>query len=206
MMAEINTIEKRKRRNLQLKIVFIKYNKAITLFLVIIILVFSYYFILKPKYEQVGGSGSYNLSNGKEDYVKRKSYLLDLKKLVTNYRQISQQDLNKLKEILPDQEDTASLFVQFQALAIENNFLLAGVTINEVPEKEKSSKKLPSEIKKLNITLELVGDQKQGYLQLKEFLSSLERNLRLFDVNSIYFSPDSANYSINIFAYYYKPQ
>jgi len=92
-----------------------------------------------------------------------------------------------LKEILPKEKDISSLFVQFQALAVENGFFLSNIAVDEAPDqKEEAGKNIPQEVKKLNITLELIGDQRRGYTQLKEFIDSLERNLRLFNVNSNY--------------------
>lgn len=195
----------RKRKNLRLKLAVFRYYKLITVFLVILIVFLSYYFILEPKYQQVGVGGRYNLDTLKDKLSERERYLENLKKLTANYQKISQADINNLKNILPNQKDIPGIFVQLQALAEEYNFLLSGVSINEVPKEVKKGKESPEKISKLNISLNLIGSGESGnYAELKDFLSALEDNLRLFDVNAVYFTPDSPNYSINIFSYYYK--
>ncbi len=195
----------RKRKNLRLKLAIFRYYKLITVFLVILIVFLSYYFILEPKYQQVGVGGRYNLDTLKDKLSERERYLENLKKLTANYQKISQADINNLKNILPNQKDIPGIFVQLQALAEEYNFLLSGVSINEVPKEVKKGKESPEKISKLNISLNLIGSGESGnYAELKDFLSALEDNLRLFDVNAVYFTPDSPNYSINIFSYYYK--
>ena len=164
----------------------------------------SYYFILEPKYQEVGIGGRYDLDNLKQEFTKRQEYLKDLKTLADNYQEVNQVDIEKLKKILPEEKDIPELFVQLQALAEEHNFLLVSVSINESAEAVK--KKTGTEgIKKLSISLNLISSGETGdYDELKEFLTTLEHNLRLFDVNAVYFSPDSPNYTLDIFTYYYQ--
>ena len=42
----------------------------------------------------------------------------------------------------------------------------------------------------------------QPYPAFKALLDSIEYNLRLLDVNAVYFSPETNNYSLNVFTYY----
>ena len=76
--------------------------------------------------------------------------------------------------------------------------MLAGVTINEIPEDETAA-----QLQKLTVNVELIGTLGNSYPEVKNFLSDLEKNLRIFDVNAVYFSPDSNTYSVNLFTYYY---
>ncbi|MFA6215883.1 MAG: type 4a pilus biogenesis protein PilO [Patescibacteria group bacterium] len=194
-----------KKKNLQLQLVVIKYYKSITFIFVGLILFLGYYFILEPKYNEVGVGGKYNLSTMQEELNKRKAYLDNLRKLNNNYQNINQTEIEKLKQILPSDQDIPGLFVQLQSLAEESGLLLAGVSINEVPEAKKIAKgSSEAVIKKLNVSLNLISTGKGSYEEVKIFLTALEDNLRLFDVNSVYFAPDSANYSINLFTYYYS--
>jgi hypothetical protein len=197
-----------------MKLAFLRYHKLLTLFLAIVLLVFSYYFILAPKYQQVGGGGRYNLDTLKEELEKRQSYLKDLQTLISSQRQISQTDLERLAVILPDQKDIAGLFIQLQQLAQNNNLLLASVNINEIAEvkppvkssktSKKDEKPLPptNEPKKLDINLNLLGPTRVSYSEIKNFLADLENHLRLFDVNAVYFTPDLAAWSVNLYTYY----
>ena len=185
------------------RILLLRYSKIATIILIIVIVLFSYYFILEPKYQQVGIGGSYNIDTLETEFEKRTNYLNDLKQLQENIRKVNQQDIAKLERILPKDEDIPGIFVELEALALKNNFLISSININEVPEPIKSEVKDKSPIKKLNISLSLVNASGGSYSDLKEFLDGLEYNLRLFDVNSVYFTPDSAYYSVSMSTYYY---
>jgi len=205
-MVKIEKIEKNQRRkNIQIKLVMLKYSRLITAFLVVAIIASSYYFILEPKYQQVGIGGKYNLDTLKNEVTKRKEYLANLKNLISDYKSISQEELKKVKQILPTEKDIPGLFVQLQALAESHGLFLSGISINEAADTAKSKAKQSSvrEIKKLNLSIGVVGPEDNNYERLKVFLTALENNLRLFDVNAVYFSPDSPTYSLEIFTYYY---
>ncbi|MFA6255493.1 MAG: hypothetical protein WC675_05760 [Patescibacteria group bacterium] len=210
-MADAKEVKKDKKRNPALMLALIRYHKLITALLVILIIFLSYQFILEPKYQQVSLGGRYNLATLEEELNKRETYLNSLKELAGNYQKISQEQVENLKKILPAEKDIPSLFVQLQALTEQHNLILATISINEISEASSTKKSKVQEetppapgIKKLDISLNLIGKEGgNNYLAVKEFLTTLESNLRLFDVNSVYFSPTSANYSINLFTYYY---
>ncbi|NUM25534.1 MAG: hypothetical protein HUU49_02800 [Candidatus Buchananbacteria bacterium] len=200
-----NIEQKKTEKNSQLKLALLKYHKWLTLIVIIIIIGTSYYFILEPKYQQVGVGGSYNTKTLAEELEKRKDYLKQLEELNRNFTQVNQSQIAKLQKILPGEKDVAGLFVQLEALAEKNNFLLSGITITEAAEDATKSKEKinPSTIKKMNISLTLVGVQKSNtYGEVKGFLDDLENNLRLFDVNAVYFDSESTDYTVNLFTYY----
>ena len=194
--------EQKSKKNLHLMLAIIRYYRLVTFILIVVIVALSYHFILEPKYRQVGSGGKFSLAALKQEVVKRQEHLNDLKRLIANYQNISQTDIDRLKKILPKGKDIPGLFVQFQALAEENNLLLASVSINETPE-TLIAKETAGTISKLDISLDLVGAGGSDYEGIKEFLASLENNLRLFDVNAVYFNPDSTVYSVDLFTYYY---
>jgi len=203
--------KKNKKRNSALTLALIRYYRLITALLVVVIIFLSYQFILEPKYQQVSLGGQYNLATLEEELNKRETYLKSLKELSGNYQKISQDQIENLKKILPAEKDIPSLFVQLQTLTKQYNLMLATISINETSETPPTKKNKAQEetspvqeIKKMDISLNLIGEEgENNYLAIKEFLSALENNLRLFDVNSVYFNPTSANYSINLFTYYY---
>ena len=204
-----NTDQKGKDKNSQLKLALLKYNKWLILTIIIIIIGLSYYFILEPKYQQVRLGGSYNAQTLMDELNKRKEYLAQLQDLNQNYQRINQSQIAQLEKILPGEKDVAGLFVQLQTLAENNNLLLSGITITETAEEvSKNQNKIkPNSIKKMNISLTLVGIQKSNtYQEVKTFLKDLESNLRLFDVNGVYFDAESTDYTVNLFTYYLDGQ
>jgi len=83
---------------------------------------------------------------------------------------------------------------------------LSGLTISELPDAAAAAaeqkKPASSAVKKLSISVNLMGGKTTGYENLKSFLSSLEQNLRLFDVEAVYFTPQSSKYSLTLLTYY----
>ncbi|MDD2807449.1 MAG: hypothetical protein PHW95_02950 [Patescibacteria group bacterium] len=185
-----------------LNLALAKYYKIGTAAIIVSLVLSSFFLVLKPKYEEVGVGGQYNLDTLKSELAKRQKYLSDIEALTNNYRNIGQGEVARLHEVLPPAKDVAGLFVQFQSLAEKNNLLLAGVNINEVPEVIKIGS--GKSINKLSITVNLVGNNNGSYSEIKNFLASLEDNIRLFDVSAVYFSPGSPNYSVSMFTYYTK--
>lgn len=184
-------------------LIILKYHRYITIGLVVLILVSSYFWILQPKYQQVRKGGTFNLNTLESEFQKRQDYLLELKTLKSNYEKIKKADVDKLDKILPSKNDIPGLFVQLESLALENNLFLNSISINETPANPRS-KEAVSEIKKFTINLSLFTSSDGDYRGLKQFLEEIENNLRLFDVNSVFFDPNSSEYSISLFVYYYN--
>ena len=191
----------KKSQNIQLKIIFVRYYKIFIIIGAALILFFSYFFILKPKYEQVGIGGNYNLKAVKEEVNKREIFLKDLAELISRYQQINTNDLSRINQALPQGKDIAGLLVQLQNLAENNGLLLASVSVSD-PTEPMAGKNGKAEIQQLSVNLSLIGSQNNIYRQLKEFLDSLETNLRLFDVSAVYFTPGSPAFSVNLTTYY----
>ena len=127
--------------------------------------------------------------------------LQDLEQLIANYQRINQTDVERLEKILPTEQDIAGLFAQLQVLTDEHGFSLESVNINQESEQPGPSANAAAGIKKLTITINVVGP---SYPAFKALLDSVEYNLRLLDVNAVYFSPETNNYSVNLFTYYFS--
>lgn len=186
------------KSSLHLKLIFARFYKTIFGLLILIIMGAGYYFILAPKYHEAGQASRTKLTLAQTELEKRKQYYADLQQLVANYQKISPAEIQKLKLILPQGKDIPGLLVQFQALATKNNLLLSSLNFNDATGDNDKAK-----IKTISISVELFGGSQNSYTEIKNFISSIETNLRLFDVDSVFFSPDSANYSLTIFTYYY---
>ncbi|OGY42859.1 MAG: hypothetical protein A2729_03015 [Candidatus Buchananbacteria bacterium RIFCSPHIGHO2_01_FULL_39_14] len=193
--------ERIKNNNLALRLIFLRYQRPFSFAVVILVLLLSYFLILAPKYEQVGVGGSYNLSAVKAEVNKRQDYLNNLNELINDYQKISQADVGRIKNVLPADKDVAGLFVQLQEIAEKNNLLLASVNINETPEAI-TAQDAKSQIKQISVNLGLVNPAVNSYQKIKNFLSDLELNLRLFDISAVYFTPGDKTFSVNLVTYY----
>jgi len=93
-----------------------------------------------------------------------------------------QENIKKINYALPEGKDIPNLIVQFEALASENGLILEKLSFDTKHSKKDSESKKAYEV--LNVTLSLTGD----YTGLKNFLGSLENNIRIMDIISIGFS------------------
>ncbi|RKX90930.1 MAG: hypothetical protein DRP84_12385 [Spirochaetes bacterium] len=186
-----------KKKMSPIKLFLLQYFKFITPLAVILILVLSFLFLLKPKYNEVKVSGALNLEAKQESLANKETYLTQLKSLEKNYESLPQSDISKIDNILPSKEDVPGLLVQIEEIAEANGFNLLSLDISPVQNLAKSKQK--SLINQLLITATIEGGE---YSDLKLFLNQLESNLRLFDVKSLNFTSGSNLYTLNISTYY----
>lgn len=173
--------------------------------LVILILLIGYFVLIGSQYNSLKEKGILNYQAQREKLANRKAYLDKLKELQTEYTKLNTEDLESLSHLLPVGEDIPGLFVQAEALAKDNGLVLQniGATQPTAQTSEKTGKTTKQEITgigTLNFSMTLTGGS--GYGGLKSLLDSLENNVRLFDVESVNFSPDGQNYSVNAKTYY----
>lgn len=102
-----------------------------------------------------------------------------------------QEDIKKLYYVLPEKQQVPELIVQFETLASGNGLFLEEIAIEPKQrkpapdEEEKTEKsireKILNQVNVLEASLVLSGN----YQSFKNFLSSLEQNVRLMDVTKI---------------------
>lgn len=185
-------------KTLHLRLIFARFYKLITTVLVILIVGGGYFVVLEPRFRESGQGNKVDLNLIKAELLKRQQHLEQLQTLIENYNKISPAEIARIKMILPRDQDIPGLFVQFQELATKNNLLLGAINFNDAPATSGSA-----EIKKISINVDLVSSNDISYQEIKKFIASVETNLRLLDIDSVFFTPDSTNYSLTIIAYYY---
>lgn len=193
--------EKKKIKKSQLQVLAERYYLLITFFIMLIILGLGYYFVLEPKYLEIKAGGRFSLETAQQKLEDYKNYSNNLNQVISNYQKIDSQQLAKIKAILPTDKEVADLFIQMQNLGGRHNFLISDISLNDVTD---TAKNAGSKVKKMEVTLNLAAKSGTGYQSLKELLSDLEYNLRLFDVNAVHFNPQSAAYSVSLYTYYNK--
>ncbi len=121
----------------------------------------------------------------------KKEYLKNLNELKIVYNNLSDEEKNKLEQILPLKKDFPNLFVHFENLVQQNGFQLGGIDFKE--------ENFTERIKALNINLGLKGG---NYQLLKSFLKNLEEDIKMIDVGSVSFTKEG--YSLTLKTYYLK--
>lgn len=163
----------------------------------------------------------------KEDTLEKKQKLIiDIEKLVNQYEDIEGR-VNKVFYALPNEAEISNVLVQLEALASENGMIFESSNFSK--EQQIAQKKTTSEnnvasssdsktaiqqniieqIKSISVDISLIG----SYENFKNYLKSLENNIRIMDITSISFSSssnsseeeevsDNFSYSIQLKVYY----
>lgn len=149
--------------------------------------------------------------NDSEDTLKR------LKELIA-FTEKNNEAINKFDLILPANEDKAVLLSNMESLASDTGLVALKITFEE-NNKSASGQQVAAgavpenyDFDSKNIAMSLRG----GYFSFKNFLSAMEKNLRVTDIASIDFSADSSSqetgaerkpyyYNVKFKTYLYKP-
>lgn len=176
----------------------------IAIFLVIIMVVAGYFFFFKQEYGKIREVGIVDLQGKQNELEAKRSRLSEIEKAHESFKKISGEEIKKIATILPKGKDTPSLLIEMEALAKENGLILSGIDIAEtgaisVPvQAQEGAASL--NIKKININFKIQGIN--SYDKFKTFLSSIEKDIRLLDLNSLTYSPAADSYSISLVTYY----
>lgn len=121
---------------------------------------------------------------------------------------ISDAEINRLDDFLPDTMDEIQLIVDLSKIAS-----LSGMTIRDINviaddtsqrDKDLSAQAVNPELKSLSLSFSTTG----SYSQFKIFVSNIAKSLRIMDIQSISFNtePDSsvATYNIELTTYWIK--
>lgn len=203
------------------KKIFSKYFIIIDVFFILLVLYVGYYLLLSPNIKRLQAGKSLGYEARKEEEARLVSHLEGLESMRLDFKGITEDKLNELALILPREEDFAGIFVQMQDIALKNNFILNSIDISHIDSSgsqegnsAEESNNSPQDnetkdavadasggrIKQLNISFSIGGG---NYEDLKNFLRSIEKNIRIFDIYDIRFgSVDGGPFNIDLRTYY----
>lgn len=182
------------------------YFNIFMVFVVLLVLFFSYTLIIRPKYDDTMVAIKTNLEKQQRLYTEQSKKLNSLKIVADLYKKIPSADLDKFNGVLPDNYVKEVLFGELGEIIGENGFILNSVTIND-PLAVKAQPGTPEvapqagKVGKLNLQLAISAVDYAGF---KNLLKLLESNLRLFDITSVNFSPGGNSADIMLTTYYYN--
>lgn len=182
------------------------YFNIFMVFVVLLVLFFSYTLIIRPKYDDTMVAIKTNLEKQQRLYTEQSKKLNSLKIVADLYKKIPSADLDKFNGVLPDNYVKEVLFGELGEIIGENGFILNSVTIND-PLAVKAQPGTPEvavsqgKVGKLNLQLAISAVDYAGF---KNLLKLLESNLRLFDITSVNFSPGGNSADITLTTYYYN--
>lgn len=196
-----------------------KYFYYIIVVQIFVIFLLGYVFLIMPQANKLfSGKQARALA---EEQVQNSIMVYDrrikqLQEIVDAYDNISQTDIDAINAILPDQENIEELFAQINEMVKSNGLLLKSISLNDQVDNAKVQQKSRVEItekalnieeqkslKEVNLTLKISG---AGYQSFKNFLASLESNLRIIDVQDVKYNPTGESAEIIIVVYYFAKE
>jgi hypothetical protein len=199
---------------------FNTYFKFIILFVVLIIFFVSYVYILKPKYDEAIEAVKGNIINQERIYLQQLNKLNNYKQLVSSYNKISEDEKDKLNNLLPPDYIKEQLFIELGYIIPQKGHNLNYLNFKKDSEieaeqqgqrrinnqaKEKSANSflddLPPDIGYIEAELKLSNTSYNG---IRNLLKLLENNLRLIDVYKMKFDPAGEIFQVSFVTYYLK--
>lgn len=188
------------------------YFNLVVVFIVIIFLVASYFFLIKPKFQATLVSIRDNISQQEQFYQNQRQKLADLQAAAALYHKVGEIDINKVNSILPDEYAKEKIFGELEDVLIQQGLILNSIKLTKEGEGAAGEPMAAKDVRILDIpNADRVGVievemtlSATDYASLKNLLPVLESNLQLIDVQSLDFSPADKTANIIFFTYYFK--
>ena len=197
-----------------------KYLKFLILIEIVLVLAIGYILLIKNKVSSIREKNSLIIEKQNEvnNLSNYKSKSEELSKKYEELKKLRNDDIEKIKEVLPSESDLPGIMAQVEALVKENGLELGNISLSSLEEKESSNESAKKNNIVNNISKENVDDDMSGikevdvaifvfgsnggYDKIKSFLSALENHIRLIDIVSFNFDEKMSSYSINFKTYY----
>jgi cell division protein FtsL len=185
------------------------YFNLLLFMIVALILVGGLLLYVWPKYIQIDKKIAEANKQLDQEQLKLSSYLQKLIETNENYRAINKDSVDKIKKFLPNKPEVEILIEKMEFVAKNNGILLNSLDVDSGQSKtgepaaiaQSAIGNLPSGVGIVKITMNLSG---VSYAGLKNFVKVLEGSLRLLDVTSLAFSPQSETLNLSMETYYLK--
>ncbi|MDD3285681.1 MAG: hypothetical protein PHG95_03560 [Patescibacteria group bacterium] len=180
---------------------------------VVIVLAAAYFLIIKPKFELTLVAIKDNIGQQEQFYQSQRQKLVDLQAAAAMYHKISDSDIRKIKEVLPDEYAKEKLFGELEDIITQQGLLITGINLEKIGEADNEAEPMAAKDERL---LDIPNSEHVGviaaniklsstdYAGLKNLLPLFESNLQLVDIDSIDFDQEDKTAEITLYTYYFK--
>ncbi len=187
-----------------------KYFRTLVIVTIILIFVICYFLFIDRKigtvreYQDTDYEGRVQLLAEQEDYLE------GMKEMNVEYRKWTEEEINRINNSLPSDPDYPGLFTQFNQMITDAGYNLSSLNIEKVvslksDSRNSGSSAISSSHQALSLTAGIEAPEGYGYDNFQTLLKTIENNLRLIDVLSFNFTPDSQSFRLNLKTYYLSP-
>lgn len=124
--------------------------------------------------------------------------------LLSKYNTFSPQDLDRLEKLLPDHVDNVRLILDLDGIASRYGMRVRNVSIQEQKQRANAIGTDESPFESLVLSFTVTG----GYDTFRQFVSDLEKSLRIVDIVGINFAANDTgvyDFTISLRTYWLKP-
>lgn len=203
--------------------------RLVSFIVVALILLIGGFFFLYPKFSEIRTVGVFDLQRTQNQLDLKRQIVDETQNLTKIYDNLNLDDVAKLQELLPKEEDLPNLFVQVEAIATASNLRLENVGFTDLGAAAKAAVPVAAaattdettgttttpkttatpvthvtaaSLHQVSVSFTVSGSS--GYNDLKTFLTNVESSIRIFDIQSLSYAPtgQAEQYQINAITYY----
>ncbi|HNV97247.1 MAG TPA: type 4a pilus biogenesis protein PilO [bacterium] len=193
-------------------LVLSKYIKILIILEIVLVFFVSYFYLIKPKFNQLLNSIAVLKDKNVEleTVIDYQNKFIDLQNSYNKIENKNKGDIQKLRDILPEDKYLPELMAQVEALAIDQGLVLANITIDSSSNvksspDENETKGSSDIIREIQVSINILGGN-GTYDKVKEFLKAMESHIRLIDIMSFSFDEKMTAYSIVFKTYFLQKQ
>ncbi|MFA7662340.1 MAG: type 4a pilus biogenesis protein PilO [Patescibacteria group bacterium] len=158
-----------------------------------VIMAAGYFLVISPSVAEIVTQTN-SIDSLNVDIKNSEAQLIRLKNLEQEYNAVDQAKIDKVESLVTVSPDLPNLYIQIEELAKQNNL--------EVSSIKAEPKKIVDAKSGLGIVDVSIKINQGNYVALKKFLTAMENNLRIFDVQDLSFPEKIDTFTIELSAYY----
>ncbi len=185
------------------------YIYIVAVLLAVVLIGAGYLFILQPKIFEHKNNPELTLEYQQKILEERKEKLQQLNSLISDYKKLPNSHFAKINELLPTANEAPIIFTHLSGLAKANDSVLLNASVSELGDRNLTTLFItedivvPKDLRIAEVTADFMGKVgNDSYPYFKQLVGAIEKNIRLFDIQHIAFSPTLATFSFLARTYY----
>lgn len=174
---------------------------------IIIILAAGYFLIIAPAINKWQENKNLIVTQQDNLIVKNKT-LEELQSLINLYQKVEPSLQKRLPVFLPTAEDLPNLHYTLDNITKQAGYKILAINVDtkqpgatSANAADNATKNTKASLKEIKVRIKLNGT---SYVNLKSLLLALEKNLRLFNLETFDYNPEESQVEINLKTYYYN--
>ncbi len=171
-------------------------NKRIIIILELAAIIGLYFWYIQPTYSGSIHTINTDIASEHTNEIAIQRYVQHKTQLIRKQNNISTSNLSRLSSMLPSSNNTMHFLLNLNALALRSGFTISKFNIDNQSNNQQSN--TIQKERKIYRTFIVSISGEGTYASFRQFLDSLERNLRLIDITSISIENNNITTTSNI--------